>query len=157
MDYSPWGSKNLINQNWLKKFMQVGVDIKCMHTNFIGCDLPGFEDIASLKFGPNFPFSLPLPSSPSSSLLSLFFQVLGYPLLSAYPSFYGSQSLGALCSCIFYLVAKFTVSFWYLIPIINLVINQLFYCHVCISVHIVCLSLGVGHRILIRDCLLQRL
>ena len=75
--------------------MQVGVDVKCMHTNFIGCDLPGFEDIASLKFGPNF------PSSPSSPLLSLFFQVLGYPLLSAYPSFYGSQSLGVLCSYIF--------------------------------------------------------
>ena len=27
MDYSPWGSKNLINWNWLKKFMQVGVDV----------------------------------------------------------------------------------------------------------------------------------
>ena len=23
MDYSPWSSKNLIDQNWLKKFMQV--------------------------------------------------------------------------------------------------------------------------------------
>ena len=25
--YSPWGSKNLIDQNWLKKFMQVGMDV----------------------------------------------------------------------------------------------------------------------------------
>ena len=23
MDYSPWSSKNLIDQNWLKKFMHV--------------------------------------------------------------------------------------------------------------------------------------
>ena len=27
MDYSPWVSKNLINWNWLKKFMQVGMDV----------------------------------------------------------------------------------------------------------------------------------
>ena len=26
MDYSPWSSKNLIDRNWLKKFMQVGID-----------------------------------------------------------------------------------------------------------------------------------
>ena len=26
MDYSPWSSKNLIAQNRLKKFMQVGID-----------------------------------------------------------------------------------------------------------------------------------
>ena len=51
MDYSPWSSKNLINQNWPKKFMQVGVDVKCMHTNFGGCDLSGFEDIATFKNG----------------------------------------------------------------------------------------------------------
>ena len=25
--YSPWVSKNLINWNWLKKFMQVGMDV----------------------------------------------------------------------------------------------------------------------------------
>ena len=36
MDYSPWSWKNLINQNRLKKFMQVGIDVKCMHTNFGG-------------------------------------------------------------------------------------------------------------------------
>ena len=27
MDYSPWSSKNLIDRNWLKKFMHVGVDV----------------------------------------------------------------------------------------------------------------------------------
>ena len=27
MDYSPWSSKNLIKWNWLKKFMQVGIDV----------------------------------------------------------------------------------------------------------------------------------
>ena len=51
MDYSPWVSKNLINQNWLKKFMQVGVDFKCMYTNFGGRGLSGFGDIATFKFG----------------------------------------------------------------------------------------------------------
>ena len=27
MDYSPWVSKSLINRNWLKIFMQVGMDV----------------------------------------------------------------------------------------------------------------------------------
>ena len=27
MDYSPWSSKNLIEWNWLKKFIQVGIDV----------------------------------------------------------------------------------------------------------------------------------
>ena len=36
MDYSPWSSKNLIDRNWLKRFMQVVVDVKYMHTNFGG-------------------------------------------------------------------------------------------------------------------------
>ena len=45
MDYSPWSSKNSINRNWLKKFMQVGTDVKCMHTNFGGRGLSG--DIAT--------------------------------------------------------------------------------------------------------------
>ena len=26
MDYSPWSSKNLIDRNWPKKFMQIGID-----------------------------------------------------------------------------------------------------------------------------------
>ena len=46
MDYSPWSAKNLINQNQLKKFMQVGLDVTFIHTNFVGCRLSGFGDIA---------------------------------------------------------------------------------------------------------------
>ena len=42
MDYSPWSSKNLIDRNQLKKFMQVGIDVKFMHTNFGGCGPSGF-------------------------------------------------------------------------------------------------------------------
>ena len=48
MDYSPWSSKNLIDRNWLKKFMQVGIDVKCMHTDFGGRGLSGFGDKISL-------------------------------------------------------------------------------------------------------------
>ena len=51
MDYSPWSSKNSIDQNWLKKFMQVGIDVTCMHTNFGGCGFFGFGDIATFKKG----------------------------------------------------------------------------------------------------------
>ena len=51
MGYSPWSSKILINQNRLKKIMQVGVDVTYMHTNFGGCDFSGFGDIATLKNG----------------------------------------------------------------------------------------------------------
>ena len=51
MDYSPWSSKNLIDWNRLKKFMQLGIDVKCMHTNFGGCGLFGFGDFATLKNG----------------------------------------------------------------------------------------------------------
>ena len=40
--YSPWSSKNLIVWNRLKKFMQVGVDVTCIDTNFGGRDLSGF-------------------------------------------------------------------------------------------------------------------
>ena len=49
MDYSPWSSKNLINRNRLKKFMQVDVDVTCMYTNFGGCSLSGFGDTNTLK------------------------------------------------------------------------------------------------------------
>ena len=49
MDYSPWSSKNLIDWNRLKKFMQVGVDVTYMHTNFGGHDLFGFGDTATFK------------------------------------------------------------------------------------------------------------
>ena len=56
MDYSPWSSKNLIDRNRLKKFMQIGVDVTYMHTNFGGCGYFCFGDIATLKKRPNFPF-----------------------------------------------------------------------------------------------------
>ena len=56
MDYSPWSSKNLMDWNWLNKFKQVGIDVKFMHTNFGGCGLSGFGDIATFKKKPNSPF-----------------------------------------------------------------------------------------------------
>ena len=38
--------------------MQVGNDVKCMHTNLGGHGLSGFRDIANFNFGPvNFPFA----------------------------------------------------------------------------------------------------
>ena len=46
--YSTWSSKNSIDQNRLKKFMQVGIDVKFMHTNFDGRGLSGFGDKISL-------------------------------------------------------------------------------------------------------------
>ena len=49
--YSPWLSKNLIDRNELKKFMQVGIDVKFIHTNFGGCGHSGFGDIATFKNG----------------------------------------------------------------------------------------------------------
>ena len=49
MDYSPWSSKNLIDRNRLKKFMQVGIGVTCMYTDFGGRDLSGFRDTATLK------------------------------------------------------------------------------------------------------------
>ena len=51
MDYSPWSSKNLIDWNWLKKFMQVDVDVTCMYTDFGGRGLSTFGDIATFKNG----------------------------------------------------------------------------------------------------------
>ena len=51
MDYSPWLSKNLIDRNWLKEIIQVGIDVKCMHIIFGGCDLSGFGDIGTFKNG----------------------------------------------------------------------------------------------------------
>ena len=54
--YSPWSSKILIDRNQLKKFMQIGVDVTYMYTNFGGCDLSGFGDIATFQKWPNFPF-----------------------------------------------------------------------------------------------------
>ena len=51
MDYSPWSSKNLIDRNRLKKFLQVGIDVTCIYTDFGGRDLFSFEDTATLKNG----------------------------------------------------------------------------------------------------------
>ena len=56
MDYSPLSSKNLIDRNRLKEFMQVGIDVTCMHTNFGGCGFFGFGDIATFKNGQIFSF-----------------------------------------------------------------------------------------------------
>ena len=49
--YSPWSSKNLIIWNRLKKFMQVEVNVLCMHNNFDECCHSGFRDIATFKNG----------------------------------------------------------------------------------------------------------
>ena len=51
MDYSPWSSKILIDQNRLKKFMQVGIDVTCKYTDFGGHGLFGFGDTGTLKNG----------------------------------------------------------------------------------------------------------
>ena len=51
MEYSPWSSKNLIDWNQLKKFMQVGVNVTYMYTNFGGCSFSNFRDIATFKKG----------------------------------------------------------------------------------------------------------
>ena len=54
--YSPWSSKNLIDRNRLKKFMQVGIDVTCMYASFGGCDFFGFGDMTTFQKRPNFPF-----------------------------------------------------------------------------------------------------
>ena len=51
MDYSPWSSKNLINRNWPKKIVQIGIDVKCMYIKFGGRSLFGFGDIGTFKNG----------------------------------------------------------------------------------------------------------
>ena len=51
LDHSPWSSKKLIDRNQLKKFMQVGVDVTCMYTDFGGHGLSSFEDSATFKKG----------------------------------------------------------------------------------------------------------
>ena len=51
MDYSPWSSKNLIDRNRLKKFMEVGIDVKHIHTNFGGRGYFCFGDTITLKNG----------------------------------------------------------------------------------------------------------
>ena len=51
MDYSLWSSKNLIDWNWLKKFMHVGIDVTYMYIDFGGHGLYGFGDTGTLKNG----------------------------------------------------------------------------------------------------------
>ena len=51
MGYSQWSSKNLIDRNRLKKFIQVGIDVTCMYTNFGGRGYFGFGDTATLTNG----------------------------------------------------------------------------------------------------------
>ena len=51
MGYSPWSSKNLIDRNRLKKFMQVGIDVKFMYTDFDGRGPFSYGDTATLKNG----------------------------------------------------------------------------------------------------------
>ena len=65
--YSPYKWKNLIDQNWLKKFMQVGVNVTCMYTSFSGHGLSGFGDMATFQKRPNFPFGAWIYYSPWSS------------------------------------------------------------------------------------------
>ena len=56
MDYSPWSSINLIDRNRPEKFMQVGIDVKCMYTNFGDHGLSSFGDITTFKNGQISPF-----------------------------------------------------------------------------------------------------
>ena len=49
--YSPWSSKILIDRNRPKNFMQVWIDVKCMHIKFGGHGLSGFGDIGTFKNG----------------------------------------------------------------------------------------------------------
>ena len=55
MDYSPWSSKNLIEWNRVKKFMQVGIDVKSMCTKFGGVAFPVSEILLLSKMA-KFPF-----------------------------------------------------------------------------------------------------
>ena len=51
-----WGMENLIDWNRLINFMQVGIDVTCMHTNFGGHGLFAFRDSITSQKWPNFPF-----------------------------------------------------------------------------------------------------
>ena len=43
------GVKKLNQLELVQKIMQIGIDVTCMHTNFGGRELTGFEDIATFK------------------------------------------------------------------------------------------------------------
>ena len=55
MGYSPWSSKNLINRNRLKKFMQVGINVTCVHQLWWTW-LFWFWRYCYIQKRPNFPF-----------------------------------------------------------------------------------------------------
>ena len=50
------GVKKFNRLELAQKFMQVGIDVKYIHTNFGECGLSSFGDIATFKKRPNFPF-----------------------------------------------------------------------------------------------------
>ena len=54
--YGPWLWKKLIDWNWLKKFLQVRVDVRCIHARFGGRGFFCFGDMATFQKRPNFPF-----------------------------------------------------------------------------------------------------
>ena len=49
--HRPWSSKNSLDRNRLKKFMQVEINVECIYTNFGGCGFSGFGDIATFQNG----------------------------------------------------------------------------------------------------------
>ena len=53
--YSPWSSKNLIIWNQLKKFMQVEVNVLCMHSLLMGVAI-SVSEILLLAKTVKFPF-----------------------------------------------------------------------------------------------------
>ena len=65
MDYSPWSSKNLIDWNLLKKFIQVGVDVTYSTPILVGVTFPVLEILVLSKTA-NFPFQT-MDYSPWSS------------------------------------------------------------------------------------------
>ena len=100
MDYSPWSSKNFIDWNRLKNYMQVGIDVECMYASFGGCGFFSFGDIATFQKRPNFPFGAWTIYSPWSSKnlidrnrLKIFMQV-GIDVECMYASFGGRGFFG---------------------------------------------------------------
>ena len=95
MDYSPWLWKNSIDRNRLKKFMQLGVNVTCMHTSFGGRDLSGLGDMATFQKRPNFPFGAWTPWSWKNSIdrnrLKKFMQ-LGVDVTCMHTSFGGCDT-----------------------------------------------------------------
>ena len=54
--YSPWSWKNSIDWNRLKNFLQVGIDVACMHDRFGGRGFFSFRDLTTFQKQLNFPF-----------------------------------------------------------------------------------------------------